>query len=200
MLGIVLEWIYPLDSGWKFSLWVFEKHQFLISPCMFFKVKIMACEKFLRFGDVQRAWKRHFETSKFKGETVISQCIWIAVNINFLRLLAVRSNGVSYSVFWLSSKLSVLTKEEGSWKWEETKSRSCLSSQTLKWKARLLQGKAELCYCLAGCWGKLGANITKECLFTAGLQVALWRNFCTKIQAIWPSLRHLHRVLFNISI
>lgn len=55
MLGIVLECIYPLDSGWKVSLWVFEKHQFLISPCMFFKVKIMACEKFLKFGDVQRA-------------------------------------------------------------------------------------------------------------------------------------------------
>lgn len=33
MLGIVFEWICPLDSGY---LWVSEMHQFLISPRVFF--------------------------------------------------------------------------------------------------------------------------------------------------------------------
>lgn len=70
-----VECINPLDGDWTISHWVFEKHQFLISPGMFFKVKIMPCEKFSKFDDVQRARKRHFETCKLKGKTMISQCI-----------------------------------------------------------------------------------------------------------------------------
>lgn len=50
----------------------------------------------------------------------------------------------------------------------------------MKLKSMRSARESRALHCLRGCWGMLGANITKECLFTAGLQVALWRTFCTR--------------------